>query len=84
MNDFEWVNDIPTVEPLTRENARFGLIVKIRKDSEYYGRNSENNPSDVWGVIVKYRCISTTLPWRVDWDNGGTNSYAYKDLEVLK
>lgn len=61
-----------------------GDVVRIRKDSKYYGVSIliEYNPVDVDGVVIKYD--SNNENWhvyRVRWDNGYENVYRPIDLE---
>jgi len=61
-------------------NKKFkvGDKVMISNASEYYGI-SKNNPKDVEGVITSIN-VHGSLPYYVEWSNGGTNSYDALDL----
>lgn len=61
---------------------KVGDRVKIRKDSEYYG-DSDKNPKDIEGTIIEI-VPKGNLNIRVEWDNNSKNSYASKDLELVK
>ncbi len=56
-------------------------IVKIGKDSDYYGTYC--NPKDVKGIIVGIN-TSPTLPIKVYWDNEEFNFYDEIDLKLVK
>lgn len=56
-------------------------IVRISKDSQYYGRDPEYNPKDINGKIVN---ISSGIKIRVDWDTGGDNGYNEDDLRLVR
>jgi hypothetical protein len=62
--------------------------VRISKQSEYYNHNTGNNPKDIIGTIehITYSA-NGNIPYdslciRVNWSNGGSNSYAIQDLEL--
>ena len=62
---------------------KVGDKVKISKFSEYYGRGTAYNPSNVKGVVI-WDNLSDDMRgfmYRVRWPEG-ENSYRYKDLEA--
>lgn len=66
---------------------KVGDKVKIRKDSEFYKDNWENNPRDVVGVITSLNGSGAEvgLPIDVKWPGiDPVNDYAEADLEVVK
>lgn len=68
------------------KQLKIGDKVKIKKGSEYFGRNTATNPAGVEGVVLsveaEYRpADSHTI--RVQWPNG-TNSYRRSDLKLAK
>ena len=62
---------------------KVGDAVMISTSSEYYGLNSTNNPQDVRGVLTGITGEAGSLPYWVDWSNGGTNSYEASDLILV-
>jgi len=70
----------PTI-PLTTE-FKVGDEVKIRKDSDYYGRDT-TNPADKVGVVIHAELSQYIgdLCIRVEWSKGMTNVYEPEDLE---
>jgi hypothetical protein len=66
---------------------KVGDKVKIRKDSNFYKDNWENNPRDVVGVITSLNGsgAAVDLPIDVKWPGiDPVNDYAEADLEVVK
>src|SRR5690554_8089557 len=58
-----------------------GQKVRIREDSQFYGRG-HSNPVDVVGEVTNFRSDGW-LPLAVMWENGFSNTYSLKDLEVV-
>ena len=56
-----------------------GDIVRIKKDSPYYGSSRPSNPKDINGVVQDIDCGNLY----VYWDNGYANSYREGDLELV-
>jgi len=65
------------------KKLREGDKVKISNASEYYGISS-NNPKDVEGVITSVSGEDGSLPYYVQWSNGGTNNYEASDLIMVE
>jgi hypothetical protein len=61
------------------KKLKVGDKVMISVSSEYYGI-SKYNPKDVEGVIARIEGEDGSLPYYVDWSNGGANSYEASDL----
>jgi len=61
------------------KKLREGDKVMISESSYYYG-TSKNNPTDIEGVITSIVGEDGSLPYYVDWSNGGTNGYDASDL----
>lgn len=60
------------------------MKVKISPSSPYY-IGDPSNPIDVIGTVIEFRNnVGGDEPHhvRVEWDNGNTNSYRYKDLII--
>lgn len=60
---------------------RIGDIVKISKDSSFYGISEKTNPRDVEGRIIELQ-IGNWI--RVAWNNGYKNSYFEIDLRLVR
>src|SRR5690554_745637 len=58
-----------------------GQRVKIREDSRFYGEGRAN-PVDVAGEVIRF-IPGDWLPLVVRWENGPSNAYSFKDLEVV-
>jgi hypothetical protein len=86
MDSFEWVDDVNTIDSLTRDNISLGIRVKISKDSVYYDEDYDEghglgpeNPKDVWGTVFSFDEDNV----HVDWDNGEEGYYTeYDDLVI--
>lgn len=66
---------------------KVGDIVKIRKDSQYYGEDADNNPANILGddVVKVYDDDDPgALNVLVVWKTGCRNSYAATDLELAE
>lgn len=83
------------VEEKQEEEADNGLIpvgttVRIRKDSEHYGREFDGstlygNPKDVDGeVVYNEKNEGPGYIYEVRWNTGTKNNYRHKDLEVVE
>ena len=59
-----------------------GDRVRISKDSEYYKEGSESNPKGVTGTISEIE--EDEYCYRVDWDNGESNTYRINDLYLYQ
>jgi len=60
-----------------------GDRVRISKDSEYYKDGpEESNPKDVTGTISEIE--EDEFCYRVDWDNGESNTYRINDLYLYQ
>lgn len=64
---------------------KIGDTVVIDEFSEFYWKETEENstnPINIEGRIINIS--SYNLPIIVDWSNGKQNSYAEKDLKLIK
>ena len=62
---------------------KIGDRVRIRKDSEWYGRN-ERNPSDTLGTILDSNNPNTDYRYNVFWDNDNSGAFRDIDLELVE
>ncbi len=71
--------------PLATE-FKVGDEVKIRKDSDYYGRDTSHNPADKVGIIIwaEPSSYEGDLCIRVEWSRGITNVYEAEDLKLAE
>jgi len=61
-----------------------GQKVRIREDSRFYGVGGDVNPIDVVGEVCSFLSDDgLSLRFLVDWGNGFSNTYSFKDLEVV-
>ena len=64
---------------------KVGDIVKIRKDSKYYGGHGYSNPADVSGKVIE---LLDRHPFgfsiHVKWMSLGNNTYRPEDLELVE
>ena len=60
------------------QEIKVGDRVRISKDSEYYRDGQESNPKDVTGTVSEEE--EDEYCYRVDWDNGESNTYRINDL----
>src|SRR5690554_3471613 len=58
-----------------------GQKVRIREDSQFYG-GGRTNPVDVVGEVTNFQS-GNWLQLAVMWENGYSNTYSFKDLEVV-
>lgn len=58
-----------------------GQKVRIREGSRFYGEGRAN-PVDVVGEVIRF-IPGDWLPLVVRWENGPSNAYSFKDLEVV-
>jgi hypothetical protein len=73
-------NSYPKGDLYLYQEIKVGDRVRLSKDSEYYKDGSfYSNPTDVTGTVSEVR-EDETFRYRVDWDNGGDNSYTEGDL----
>lgn len=63
------------------QTFNIGDRVRIIKNSRYYGEDT-NNPKDVSGTVIDNN-QSTSMRYRVEWDNNSSNSYHPYDLEYV-
>lgn len=61
---------------------KVGDVVKIKDTSRFYFKCSISNPVDTEGTITLTDGI-TSMPIRVEWINGYSNSYGHDDLELV-
>lgn len=59
-----------------------GDRVRISKDSEYYDRSQQSNPSNCIGTVTKCDADGY-FTTEVKWDNGEYNSYRDYDLDLV-
>jgi hypothetical protein len=59
---------------------QLGDVVRIRPDSQFYGRDKRSNPAGVDGVIRSVGPEDERLRFMVDWKGLSSNSYAKEDL----
>jgi hypothetical protein len=59
---------------------KVGDLVMISKSSSWYGISYYNNPQDIKGKVTRIRWEDDSLPYYVEWSNGGKNGYNASDL----
>jgi hypothetical protein len=57
-----------------------GSRVFLAPSSGYYASNTVNNPQNIFGTLID---SDTCMDCRVDWDNGGSNTYNWMDLILV-
>ena len=63
---------------------KVGDKVRIAKSSKYYGGDTEVNPKDVEGEVIRVNNNSTDYKYSVAWGKKGSNSYRDSDLELVE
>jgi hypothetical protein len=71
-------------EDLVLAGLEIGNRVMIAKSSEYYKRDTSNNPRGVEGTIINDKHPILNFKYKVQWDNGGHNSYREGDLVLAE
>ena len=77
----DW-NKINIINP-EKKYSSVGKNVLIVPDSIYYKRNTEKNPSNMFGVITVFRKTYDDFCFIVSWFNGAHNEYRKKDLTLI-
>jgi len=68
-----------------------GDRVTLSNTSKFYNPNPDytdhSNPINTQGKVVEVQSVDhpgVTLPITVNWDNGGSNAYSVKDLNIVR
>lgn len=63
---------------------KVGHKVRIAKSSEYYGGDTEVNPKDVEGEVIRVNNNSKDYKYSVAWNTENNNCYRDSDLELVE